>query len=59
MSWNLAHQEITGIATAGDVLLLGEMIAAERDRMDPQEAEALLLSDLEYRSRFASMPAGL
>ena len=35
------------------------MIAAERDRMDPQEAEALLLSDLEYRSPFASMPAGL
>ena len=59
MPWNLAHQEITGIATAGDVLLLGAMIAAERDRMDPQEAEALLLSDLEYRSPFASMPAGL
>ena len=31
--WVLAHDEITGLATAGDVRLLGMIIAAERDRL--------------------------
>src|SRR5919112_2068743 len=42
VSWVLAHDEVTGIATPGDVRLLGQVIAAERDRMSPTDAEAVL-----------------
>jgi len=56
VSWVLAHPEITGLATAGDVRLLSMIVAAEADRMDPADAEALLLADAEYASPFLSMP---
>ena len=56
VSWVLAHAEITGMATAGDVRLLGMIIAAEADRMDATDAEALLMADAEYASPFLSMP---
>ncbi len=59
VSWVLAHREVTGLATPGDVRLLEHVIAAEGDRMDPAEAEALLREDPEYRSPFEAMPAGL
>lgn len=59
VSWSLAHDEVTGLATAGDVRLLGSMIAAERDRMDPAGAERLLLDDPAYTSPFEALPAGL
>lgn len=59
VSWVLAHQEVTGVATAGDVRLLPAMISAERDRMSPEKAEDLLARDEEYASPFAAMPAGL
>ncbi len=55
-SWALAHQEVTGLATASDVRLLGMMIAAERDRMPVDEAEALLARDPAYASPFLDMP---
>ncbi len=55
VSWVLSHEEITGLATAGDVRLLGMTIAAEADRADPQAAEAALTDDPEYSSPFLHM----
>ena len=56
MSWVLAHDELTGLATAGDVRLLRHQIAAERDRMGVVDAEAVLASVQDYSSPFATMP---
>ncbi|MET3805486.1 aryl-alcohol dehydrogenase-like predicted oxidoreductase [Nakamurella sp. UYEF19] len=56
VSWVLGHEEVTGIPTAGDVRLLGDIVAAEQNRMDVAEAEAALLDDPEYSSPFANMP---
>ena len=59
VSWVLAHPELTGLATPGDVRLLRHVVAAERDRMSVEEAERILAGDSEYSSPFESMPAGL
>jgi aryl-alcohol dehydrogenase-like predicted oxidoreductase len=56
VSWVLAHDEITGLATAGDVRLLGPIVAAERDRLSPDDADAVLEADPEYSSPFVAMP---
>ena len=40
VSWVLAHDEVTGIPTAGDVGLLGMLLEAEQNRISPAEAEA-------------------
>jgi len=56
VSWVLAHDEVTGIPTAGDVGLLGMMIEAERNRIEPTEAEEQLGRDDEYSSPFIAMP---
>ncbi len=58
VSWVLDHTEVTGLATPGDVRLLRHVVAAERDRMSPAEAEALLLADEAYSSPFETMPTG-
>jgi aryl-alcohol dehydrogenase-like predicted oxidoreductase len=55
VSWVLAHDEITGLATSGDVRLLAPIVEAERDRLSPAEAEALLERDPEYSSPFLHM----
>ncbi len=55
VSWVLAHEEITGLATAGDVRLLGMIIAAEHDRLDSADAENALLNEDEYSSPFLHM----
>jgi predicted aldo/keto reductase-like oxidoreductase len=55
VSWVLGHDEITGLATSGDVRLLGMIVAAERDRMDATDADALLERDVEYSSPFLHM----
>lgn len=59
VSWLLAHDEVTGIATPGDVQLLGPVIAAEQHRMPLPEAEATLAALEDYASPFIAMPAGL
>jgi aryl-alcohol dehydrogenase-like predicted oxidoreductase len=59
VSWVLARDEVTGLATPGDVRLLQHVIAAERDRMPAEQAERLLTSDTAYSSPFEAMPAGL
>ena len=59
VSWVLAHDEITGFATPGDVQLLRHVIRAERERLSPADAEAALARVEDYSSPFAAMPAGL
>jgi hypothetical protein len=56
VSWSLARPEITGIATPGDVRLLGHVIAAEADRMSVEDAERVLTEDPDYSSPFISIP---
>jgi aryl-alcohol dehydrogenase-like predicted oxidoreductase len=56
VSWVLARPEVTGLATAGDVRLLGSILAAERDRAPVAEAEAILAQDSEYSSPFLNIP---
>jgi aryl-alcohol dehydrogenase-like predicted oxidoreductase len=56
VSWVLAHEEITGLATAGDIRLLGATITAEQNRIPAEEAEAVLFDDPAYSSPFVSMP---
>jgi aryl-alcohol dehydrogenase-like predicted oxidoreductase len=56
VSWALAHEEITGLATPGDVRLLRHVVAAEQDRMPADEAEAFLTGDPDYSSPFVAMP---
>jgi hypothetical protein len=52
----LAHSEVTGLATAGDVKLLKYLLLAERDRVSMAEAEDRLAVDEEYSSPFIAMP---
>ena len=56
VSWVLAHDEVTGIPTAGDVRLLGMLLRAEQERIDPAEAERQLSGDEAYSSPFIAMP---
>jgi aryl-alcohol dehydrogenase-like predicted oxidoreductase len=56
VSWVLAHAEVTGIATPGDVGLLGKVIEAERQRVTRDEAEAVLADAPAYSSPFIAMP---
>ena len=56
VSWALAHDEITGLATPGDVRLLRHVIAAEEDRMPADEAAEFLTGDPDYSSPFVAMP---
>ena len=59
VSWVLAHDEVTGLATPGDVRLLRLVVRAERERLGLAEAEAALADVEDYSSPFAAMPAGL
>ncbi|MFM6848966.1 MAG: aldo/keto reductase [Terrabacter sp.] len=56
VSWVLAHDEVTGIPTAGDVKLLGMLLEAERNRVSPERAERELSRDDDYESPFVAMP---
>lgn len=57
VSWVLSHEEITGLATPGDVGLLRLVVAAEARRMGRDEAEAVLAGAPAYSSPFLDMPA--
>ena len=48
VSWVLAHEEVTGIPTAGDVRLLGMLLEAEQHRVPPSDAERQLETDADY-----------
>ncbi len=56
VSWVLAHVEVTGLATPGDVSLLAMTLEAERNRIAPDEAESRLSADDAYSSPFLAMP---
>ena len=50
-----SHDEVTGLATSGDVRLLGMIVEAERDRCRPPTPRPLLERDPEYSSPFLHM----
>jgi aryl-alcohol dehydrogenase-like predicted oxidoreductase len=56
VSWVLSHAEITGLATPGDVHLLGQVIAAEANRIDRAAAEEVLAGATSYSSPFIDIP---
>ncbi len=55
VSWALSLPGVTGLATPGDVSLLGMVVAAERSRIDADEAARLLGSEPAYSSPFLDM----
>ena len=59
VSWLLAQDDVTALATPGDVRLLRLVVAAERERLLLEEAETVLASVENYSSPFTAMPAGL
>jgi predicted aldo/keto reductase-like oxidoreductase len=56
--WVLSHEEVTGIATPGDVRLLPACIEAQKQvgEMPPGDAEEVLSRATEYSSPFIDMP---
>ena len=58
VAWVLSHQEVTGIATPGDVRLLPLVIRAEQERheLDRAGAAAALQGQPSYSSPFVNMP---
>ncbi|HVX45962.1 MAG TPA: aldo/keto reductase [Mycobacteriales bacterium] len=58
LAWVLSHEQVTGIASPGDVGLLGSYIQAERDGASMTQAEAAdLLSGVpDYSSPFLNQP---
>ena len=58
VAWVLAHPEVTGIATPGDVRLLPLVIEAERrlGEIGLDEAEAVLGGATDYSSPFINIP---
>jgi predicted aldo/keto reductase-like oxidoreductase len=56
--WVLSHQEVTAIATPGDVRLLPLMIEAEKHAgtMSVADAEAVLATATDYSSPFINIP---
>lgn len=59
VSWVLAQEGVTALATPGDVRLLRHVVAAEADRLPVADAEAVLARVDGYSSPFERMPAGL
>jgi hypothetical protein len=57
VSWVLAHDEVTGLASPGDVRLLEMVLDAEANRMPTARAEQLLAGVAGYSSPFLRMPA--
>ncbi|MGH3487733.1 MAG: aldo/keto reductase, partial [Actinopolymorphaceae bacterium] len=58
LAWVLKHPQVTGIATPGEVSLLGLLVEAERDRAnwtDERMAE-VLDGVVAYASPFVAMP---
>jgi aryl-alcohol dehydrogenase-like predicted oxidoreductase len=56
VSWVLARDEATGLATPGDVGLLGMVVQAEANRISGEEAEEVMGDAPEYSSPFIAMP---
>lgn len=56
VSWALSLPVVTGLATPGDVGLLGLVVEAERSRMDPDDAARVLGAEPVFSSPFLDMP---
>jgi hypothetical protein len=56
VSWALSLPVVTGIATPGDVRLLGMVVEAERSRIDADEAAQVLGAEPVLSSPFLDMP---
>ena len=56
VSWALSLPGVTGLATPGDVRLLGMVVEAERHRVDPDDGARTLGSEPAYISPFVDMP---
>jgi aryl-alcohol dehydrogenase-like predicted oxidoreductase len=56
VSWALAEPVVCGLATPGDVRLLGSVIAAEADRQPVPQAESVLESAADLSSPFINTP---
>jgi aryl-alcohol dehydrogenase-like predicted oxidoreductase len=56
VSWVLSHDEVTGLAMAGDVSLVPMILEADKNRMSREEAEDVLSHAPDYSSPFISMP---
>ena len=56
VSWVLSHEEVTGLAMAGDVNLVPMLLEAERHRTTREEAKGVLSRAPDYSSPFISMP---
>jgi predicted aldo/keto reductase-like oxidoreductase len=56
VSWVLSHEEVTGLAMAGDVTLVPMLLRAEGHRMSREEAEGVLSRAPGYSSPFVSVP---
>jgi len=56
VSWALSLPVVTGLATPGDVRLLGMVVEAERSRIGADEAAAVLGVEPAYTSPFLDMP---
>ena len=59
VAWVLAHEEVAGIPTAGDVRLLPLLLRAEQERstVSVGQAEAVLARAADYSSPFVDMSA--
>ena len=55
VSWVLSHKEATGIATPGDVGLLGMVVEAEANRISREDAEEVMRDAPAYSSPFLEM----
>ncbi|HET9928190.1 MAG TPA: aldo/keto reductase [Rubrobacter sp.] len=56
VSWVLSHEEVTGLAMAGDVTIVPMILETEGQKMSREEAEQLLSRAPDYSSPFISMP---
>jgi len=56
VSWVLSHEEVTGLAMAGDVTIVKMILETGGQKMSREEAEQVLSRAPDYSSPFISMP---
>ena len=56
ISWVLSHEEVTGLAMAGDVTIVPMILKSGGQKMSREEAEQVLSRAPDYSSPFISMP---
>jgi aryl-alcohol dehydrogenase-like predicted oxidoreductase len=56
VSWVLSHEEVTGLAMAGDVTIVPMILESGGQKMSREDAEKVLSRAPDYSSPFISMP---